>query len=334
MEPDQPIERTATAYDAMQLGLQLERLTQPEVVDADLAGYVARRSLEDMVRGGSRWTHVTSSSESRTWPAGCARHERSPSVSAGRPTPCEAHRRERLSELARRASAGSPFWRERLSGALRADGSLDLDAVPPLTKPEMMERWDDLVIDRRLRRDDLLAHLDGLDHDALWLGEYRAMTTSGSSGLKGLYVYDRAAWRGLLAQFFRYNDWLGLKPRLPRRLRIAAIGGGAPTHMTQRVAATVSSGLHRVLPLAATAPIGELVDRLNEFQPDFMNCYPSVAGLLADEQAAGRLRLRLGSMSTSSELRTAETTEAHRGRLRGPPVRLFRQHRGPVGRRV
>ena len=53
VEPDQPIERTATAHFAMQLGLQLERLTQPEVVDADLAGYVARRSLEDMVRGGS-----------------------------------------------------------------------------------------------------------------------------------------------------------------------------------------------------------------------------------------------------------------------------------------
>ncbi len=50
---DQPVARTATAHYAMQLGLQLERLTQPDLVDADLAAYVARRSLEDMVRGGA-----------------------------------------------------------------------------------------------------------------------------------------------------------------------------------------------------------------------------------------------------------------------------------------
>jgi AcrR family transcriptional regulator len=54
VEPEQPVARMATAYYAMQLGLQLERLTQPEMVDADLAGYVARRSLEDMVRQGEK----------------------------------------------------------------------------------------------------------------------------------------------------------------------------------------------------------------------------------------------------------------------------------------
>jgi AcrR family transcriptional regulator len=54
VEPEQPVARMATAYYAMQLGLQLERLTQPDVVDAELAGYVARRSLEDMVRQGEK----------------------------------------------------------------------------------------------------------------------------------------------------------------------------------------------------------------------------------------------------------------------------------------
>jgi AcrR family transcriptional regulator len=52
VEPEQPAARTATAYYAMQLGLQLERLTQPDLVDADLAAHVARRSVEDMLRGG------------------------------------------------------------------------------------------------------------------------------------------------------------------------------------------------------------------------------------------------------------------------------------------
>ena len=218
-------------------------------------------------------------------------------------------RERRLGELARRAMDGSPFWRERLRRAVRTDGSVDLDSVPVLTKAELMERWDDAVTDRRLRRDELLEHLDGLDRDALWLGEYRAMTTSGSSGRKGLFVYDRAAWRGLMAQFFRYNDYVGIKPRLPRRTRIGAIGGGSPTHMTQRVAATVSFGLQNVLRLSATMPVPELVAALNEFQPDFLHAYPSVACLLADEQLDGRLHVSPAGVSTSSELRTAETAE-------------------------
>jgi len=219
----------------------------------------------------------------------------------------ESDRRQRLDVLARRAIDGSPFWRERLAPAMRGDGRLDLRSVPPLTKAQMMERWDDVVTDRRLRRDDLLQHLDGLDHDALWLGEYRAMTTSGSSGLKGLFVYDRESWRGLMAQFFRYNDYVGIRPRLPRRTKVAAIGGGSPTHMTQRVAATVSFGLQNVLRLSATMPVPELVAALNDFQPDFLHAFPSVACLLADEQLDGRLDISPGGVSTSSELRTAES---------------------------
>jgi len=221
----------------------------------------------------------------------------------------DAHRRAALSDLVRHASQHSPFWRERLRGATRSDGSVDLSAVPPLAKPELMERWDDVVTDRRLKRDELLEHLEHLNRDALWLGEYRVMTTSGSSGLKGLFAYDRAAWRGILAMFFRYNDFIGLKPRLPRRMRIAAIGGAKPTHMTQRIASSINVGVNRVLPLPVTAPVPELVERLNEFQPDFMNVYPSVACLLADEQEAGRLRLSLSRMSTSSEVRSPEMAQ-------------------------
>jgi phenylacetate-CoA ligase len=51
------------------------------------------------------------------------------------------------------------------------------------------------------------------------------------------------------------------------------------------------------------------VEDLNRFQPQFMATYPSMATRLAEEQLAGRLRLTLSGMSTSSELRTPEMTE-------------------------
>ena len=83
---------------------------------------------------------------------------------------------------------------------------MELSALPVLTKPELMGRFDELVTDRRLRRDELLEHLGRIDDDTLYLGEYRVMTSSGSSGRKAVFVYDRAGWRGVLTMFLRRSD--------------------------------------------------------------------------------------------------------------------------------
>ena len=207
----------------------------------------------------------------------------------------EAFQQERLTELARHATGRSGFWRERLP-----NGDIELSELPVLTKTEMMERFDELVTDRRLRRDDLLEHLAQIHDDALYLGEFRAMTSSGSSGRKAVFVYDRAGWRDVLAMFLRRSDWVGLRPSLPRT-RLALVGGGSPTHMSRRGASCLDVGVHRILSLAATQPVDELVERLNAFQPNFLNAYPSSAGPLADAQLDGRLRLNLTGMTTNSE---------------------------------
>ena len=163
-----------------------------------------------------------------------------------------------------------------------------------------MERFDDIVTDRRLRRDELLEHLTQIDDDALYLGEFRVMTSSGSSGRKAVFVYDRAAWRGILVMFLRRSAWVGMRPSLPRT-RLAMIGGGAPTHMSRRGAQCMDFGVHRLLGLSVTQPLDELVSALNRFRPDFMNVYPSTAALLADEQLGGRLRVSLRGLTTNSE---------------------------------
>jgi phenylacetate-coenzyme A ligase PaaK-like adenylate-forming protein len=206
-----------------------------------------------------------------------------------------AFQEERLTDLARHASDRSRFWRERLPS-----GHVELSELPVLTKTEMMERFDELVTDRRLRRDDLLEHLAQIHDDALYLGEFRAMTSSGSSGRKAVFVYDRAGWRDVLAMFLRRSDWVGLRPSLPRT-RVALVGGGSPTHMSRRGASCLDVGVHRILSLAATQPTGELVERLNAFRPNFLNAYPSSAGPLAEAQLDGRLRLNLTGMTTNSE---------------------------------
>jgi putative adenylate-forming enzyme len=230
-----------------------------------------------------------------------AKHEREPREELG------LYQQQRLESVVRHAAMHSPFYRERLAGVV-GEGPVALSHLPIIDKSEMMEHFDELVTDRRLRRDALLGWVEGLDRDELYLDHYRVMTTSGSSGRKGLFVFDRSEWQVLLAQFLRYSAMAGVRPRLPRRLRVAAVIGPSPLHMSRQCSASISVGIHRVLTLSVTQPVEQLVEVLNHFQPDFLAAYPSIATRLTEEQLAGRLRLTLGGMSTSSELRTAEMT--------------------------
>jgi len=152
-----------------------------------------------------------------------ARRERQPREGLHR------YQQKRLESVVRHAALHSPFYRERLAGVV-GEGPVELSRLPTLKKSEMMEHFDELVTDGHLRRESLLRWVEDLDHEELYLDRYRVMTTSGSSGHKGLFVFDRSEWRTVIGMFLRYSVMAGVRPRLPRRLRIAAIIGASPTH--------------------------------------------------------------------------------------------------------
>jgi phenylacetate-CoA ligase len=215
----------------------------------------------------------------------------------------ERFQRERLEELTRFAAEHTPYWRSRVPR-----GRVTLADLPVTTKTDLMESFDEMVPDRRLRLDLLLEHLDQIEGDELYLGEYRVMTSSGSSGRKAVFVYDRDGWRGLLTMFLRRSDWTGANPRMPR-LRMAMIAGASPTHMSRRGGQSLKVGVHRMLPLSVTQPLPDLVARLNEFQPHHLSGYPSIMVPLADEQVAGRLRISPEAVFTNSEPLTEQVRE-------------------------
>jgi phenylacetate-coenzyme A ligase PaaK-like adenylate-forming protein len=93
--------------------------------------------------------------------------------------------------------------------------------------------------------------------------------------------------------------------------------------MTWRLSSSLDIGLHRRLALAATMPIGELVEQLNRFQPEGFNSYPSVAALLAEEQLEGRLRISPSSVAMSSELCTPEMRDRIRAAWGTEPFEVY-----------
>jgi phenylacetate-CoA ligase len=218
------------------------------------------------------------------------------------------YQQQQLGALVEHASTNSPFYRELYGGRIAAR-DVRLDSLPPVTKAQMMDRLDDFVTSRDLRRDALEQHLQEVGAaDELFLGQYRVMASSGSSGRKGIYVYDRSAWRVFLGGALRWSAMMGLVPRFPKRRRLAQVAAPDAKHMTARGAASMSVGLFLPLRISATEPIERIVDVLNRQQPDALTGYPSVLDLLALEQLAGRLRIAPSIVSTTSEVRTPEMT--------------------------
>ena len=219
----------------------------------------------------------------------------------------EAAQRRRLRELVAHAASRSAVYRERYAG-LDTRGDVDLADLPPVTKADLMDRFDDWVTDPRLRRDDVEAHIGSLEDDDLLHGEYRALATGGSSGRRGVFLYDRAEWATFAALTLRSMRTFGATPKLPRQ-RMASVMAPSPLHMTWRFGRSIDVGIHRRLALSATDPLPRTVAALNDFRPTILAAFPSVAALLADEQLEGRLRIAPSLVVTSSELCLPETKD-------------------------
>ncbi|WP_144185779.1 phenylacetate--CoA ligase family protein [Elioraea rosea] len=216
-----------------------------------------------------------------------------------------AHQRDAFKVIVRHAAHASPFYRTHYRGIEIADGP-EPSQLPVTNKRLLMDNLEAVVTDQRLSRDMLDRHLAGATGDSLLFGEYRVVATAGTSGLRGIFVYDRAAWRTVLANTLRWQHFAGIAPRWPNRVRICSIGADNPMHVTSRIPMSGDIGLFQIRHLLATDPIEHLVSSLAEFQPDVILPYPSVAALIAREQLAGRLSISPRVVATHSELLTPE----------------------------
>jgi phenylacetate-CoA ligase len=212
---------------------------------------------------------------------------------------------QQLSSLVTYAIRHSPFYRE-LYRNMKTDRRIILDDLPIIDKATMMENFDQVVTDPRLKLAELQMHVGQLTRDEYYLGQYRVLTTSGSSGIKGIFVFNRREWSTVLAGAFRVGVLEGISLRFPRRWRITWIGADSPRHVSHRMSAASDLGQTKTQRLHATSSIEYLVNELNSFQPEFLIAYPSMASLLAIEQIEGHLKISPKVVQTGAEMRTSD----------------------------
>jgi len=209
------------------------------------------------------------------------------------------------------AAMHSPYYQQ-----LVAERGIDVHSCipedfPVLTKSILMANFDAIVTDRRISKAGVADFLTrSADPNDKFLGTYRVIHTSGSSGEIGYFPYSPADWS-------RGTNMMG-RPRLPgaprfdRKKRVrkgkirmayyAAVGG----HFAGvSMISAMKQGLARffITPelYEVNEPMADTVARLNAFQPDVLAGYTGALLQLARQQTMGNLQLAPQLLSTAGE---------------------------------
>lgn len=230
----------------------------------------------------------------------------------GGPQALARRRDTRLNALVRHARTCSPYYRELYRGLPAGDAALG--DLPPVTKQQLMSRFDDWVTDPAITRAGLEAFVaDPALVGSLYCGQYLACTSSGTTGHPGLFVHDPAAVACYRAQGARaLASTAGIRGLLPlllqvlrRGVRTAVVVGtgghfaGAVWLEAERRRSRGRGRAFRLFPVQQ--PLERLVQSLNDFNPALLVGYPSALELLAAEQDAGRLRIHPVLVESSGE---------------------------------
>ncbi|HTP75106.1 MAG TPA: phenylacetate--CoA ligase family protein [Burkholderiaceae bacterium] len=211
------------------------------------------------------------------------------------------------------AARASPLYRQRMQRA-RLRGPSGLDALEPVGKAELMQRFDDWATDRAVTRA-AVERFFATSHDLsdAFLGRYLVWTSSGTSGTPGIFVQDEqslAAYEALDALRLRAPSSHTTLP-LPawsagQRFAFVSATGG---RFAGAVAITRLQRLHsawswlapQVHTFSVMTPLAQLARELQACQPTVLITYPSCAVALARLQLDGRLRLGLTELWLGGE---------------------------------
>ena len=241
----------------------------------------------------------------------------------------------RLGQLLTTAIARSPFHARRLAGLDPQRCGLDnLASLPVMDKAEMMEHFDDVVTDRRLSRrvcEDAIAATQ--DQPRSIDGDFVVLASGGSSGARGMFVFDDRAFAEYGActvrrAIARYEAVGGL-PRAG--IDIALVAAESPIHATAATSLVTSGRGVRVHQIPATLPFEEVLAGVAALDAPVLYGYPSVLARLARAQLDDRLDLRLLSVACSSETLRADLRAVITEAWGIPPTNVFGSTEGLLG---
>ena len=215
-------------------------------------------------------------------------------------------RKKRLRQLVRYAKANSPYYRKLYKGV---GDDFRLEDLPPVSKPDMMAHFDDILTDRNItmRRVEMFTK-DVENVGRMIDGRYLIFKTSGSTGNPAVVLYDQqnidvssavAAFR----TFARRVDYSAFMKHGKRTAGVFANYGFYLACGMSRYLQLKMPRRKTKITVDVNAPEDEIIRQLNEFQPSMLSGYPSNLTLIADCE---ELQIHPDVIITGGELLTDE----------------------------
>lgn len=224
-----------------------------------------------------------------------------------------ARQQRRLADLVAFARRRSGFYRRHHAGL--PDTPASLGVLPTVTKPQLMEQFDDVVTDPAITRSGVDAFLaDRANIGRRYLGRYPVWTTSGTTGEPGVFVQDDFSLmlvhtvpdRWTTPALFHVATMRQLIANNRRFAEIAVAGGHfAGASGVELFRRESRSGGGRIRFFSATRPIDDLVADLNDYRPAAVIGYSTVLRELARAQQEGRLAISPAMIVPTAEPITA-----------------------------
>jgi phenylacetate-CoA ligase len=214
------------------------------------------------------------------------------------------------------AAANQSLWyKNRLSHIDIANFTPEmLPSIPIMTKKDLMENWEQIVAPNTISKADIRRHLESGENSGYFQGNLKALSSGGTSGTLGYYLYDWEAWSDHWAGINRsYIDYVASKSDDPSKMRFATISADCSIHISYALFDTFSNPLSATRHIPISLSIQTIVDQLNEFDPEYLHLYPSVLPILIHKAEIGELKISPHViLSTSEALKPSVKADAQK----------------------
>ncbi|KTD70074.1 coenzyme F390 synthetase [Legionella steelei] len=208
---------------------------------------------------------------------------------------------KRLRALLLHAKSKSPWYKKTLAKINVEHFTKErLDELPTINKTILMENWDAIVTDPKLSLALVEQHVSQKNDrlDTLYLfSNYHAVATGGSSGKRGIFIYDWDEWITFHTAFFRFPLYNHERTQLiTKKLNVHSKMVSLFVANTAVAAYSLAKtfGRHNentyFLPMAIT-PLNVVITRLNQIRPDILTAAPSYIHKVCQLVQKGQIKI-------------------------------------------
>ncbi len=211
---------------------------------------------------------------------------------------------EKLREILFYAKTKSRWYREKLKNVeIDTVTTENISQYVPITnKKDFTENWDAFCTDEKLSKNQIDVFLKEINKSGnreewnLYMGEYHVISSSGSSGRPGIYVYTKEEWLRQCAQYSRF-----ISSNLDK-LRIANLTVKSLLFASPRCSKTIMQGRRDYdLNEEYFRDLDTINQRLTELNPEVLITLPSILERLIKEKEQGNLDINPSFIKVSAE---------------------------------